>query len=89
MNKYTTPINSTILKNKLKTALQRLQSEAPSTGVNPNYASLEQVITSAFGVLSKFYKYLSEPSFVPVNAIKDTPPYPELYNNNFLYISDR
>ena len=83
MNSQTTPITSTILRNKLGRLAIKLQQQANSKGTNINFATLEQVVCESVKVLSKFYKQLANPLYVPEEVFLDTLPDPIQYNNNF------
>lgn len=87
MNKNTTPSYSTLLRNKLGKLATDLQSRANPSGSNTDLITLEGVISESIKILSKFYKELNEPSFVPKNVIVDTPPLLEEYNENFAGIN--
>ena len=88
MNKETTPISSTILKNKLGVLANRLQAQAASDGTNSDYATLEQTVTEAISILSKFYKGLSQPGFTPTDIRFDTIPNPDNFNENMQAVLD-
>ena len=88
MNNQITPIPSTLLKQKLAQLAARLQQQVGPDGKNPAFATLEQSVTEAFQMLSKFYKSLSEPSYNPILVHVDTPPLALDFNNNFLSLGD-
>ena len=83
MNKHTLPAYSTLLRNKLGKVAISLQSKASPTGTNTDLATLEQTISEGMKMLGKFYKELSEPGFVPVDAVLDQAPYLKDWNDNF------
>jgi len=86
MNKYTTPIQSSLLINKLSQSLTRLQAQVNPTG--SNIATVEDALAASTKILSEFYKNLSKTNFNPALAIVDTIPSKEDYENNFSYIED-
>lgn len=91
MNSQTTPVVSTLLKNKLGRQAIRLQQHANPLGTGSarlQYNTLEKVVVESIKILSTFYKNLSEPGYTPVNAIPDTAPDVEAFNNNFISIQD-
>jgi hypothetical protein len=88
LNNQTVPVTSTLLRNKLATLAQRLQSNVNPSGTNAGYNTLEQNVTESIKILSQFYKSLSEPYYTPTKLIFDTLPDAEGYNNNFLVIGD-
>lgn len=87
-NKHTTQTTSTLLRNKLGVLAGRLQSSALPDGTKLNFDTMEEVVAEAAAILSKFYKYLSTPSFNPVEIRADAIPYPDVFNNHFSQILD-
>lgn len=77
-----------MLRNKLATLAGRLQQQADVRGRNPEFPSYESVITEAFGLLSQFYKQLSEPLYQPKKLRADAVPYASLFVDNFTGIKD-
>ena len=88
LNKETTPISSTILRNKLGVLANRLQKQAASDGSNASFATMEETVTEALSILSKFYKGLSKPGFEPSDIRFDTIPDPDNFNGNILAVLD-
>lgn len=88
MNNQTTPVNSTILRNKLGRLAIRLQSQANPLGTNANFNTLEKAVIESMKILGQFYKQLSLPSYKPEAVIVDTVPDAKVFNNNFIVIQD-
>jgi hypothetical protein len=88
VNSQITPVNSTILRNKLGRLAVRLQQQAKPQGTNLDFDTLEKVVTEASKILSQFYKNLSKPSYLPTTLVVDTLPDAVTYNNNFLVVLD-
>ena len=88
MNKETSEVQSTLLRNKLSVTAMRLQQEANPGGLNTTLNTLEKVMRNSAKVLSDFYQNLSEPGFSPRNILPDTLPDPDVYNNQFQLIYD-
>lgn len=91
MNNQTTPVVSTLLKNKLGRQAIRLQQHANPLGAGSarlQYNTLEKVVIESVKILSNFYKNLSEPGYTPVEVVPDTVPDEETFNNNFVSIQD-
>lgn len=88
MNNQTAVTSSTLLRNKLSRLAVRLQSNANRLGQNSDFPSLESIVTESVKILSKFYKDLSEPGFVPVELLPDTAPDSATFNNNNIMVQD-
>lgn len=82
MNNQTTPIQSTLLLNKLSALVSKIQNDSQTFNIK-EYQTLEKTINQAFSLLSKFYKTLSLPSFEPIKVFPESIPDPSDYNNNF------
>ncbi|RLC97649.1 MAG: hypothetical protein DRI46_12635, partial [Chloroflexi bacterium] len=88
MNNQTTPVPSTILRNKLARTTLRLQEAASRTGANPELATMESLLGEATKILSQFYKQLSRPTYTPQRVVYDTVPDAEEFNENMQGILD-
>jgi len=88
LNNQTTPVTSTLLRNKLGRLVVRLQQQANPQGTKEGYETLERVVGESMKLLGSFYKQLSEPGYKPVNIVPDILPDAESFNNNFLAIQD-
>lgn len=88
MNNQITPVDSTILINKLAALVVRLQQDADPNGSNGVFLTLESVLQESIKILSKFYKDLSAPGFVPNRAIPDTAPLATSFNEDMQGIAD-
>lgn len=88
MNNQLIPVPSTLLRNKLAIVAQRLQQQALPDGAKVEYATLEQAVSAAIGIVSNFYKYLSQPSFQPEAVKANDLPDPTKFNRDFQSITD-
>jgi hypothetical protein len=88
VNKYTTPLPSTLLRNKLARAVIRLQGLADPLGNNTDYNTLEKATIEALKLLSRFYQTLSGPTYTPTAQVANTVPYADAFNQNFQDIAD-
>ena len=88
MNKFRTPVSSTMLLSKLGTLIGKLQKEASPTGANPKFQTVEKTLSEAMSLLGKYYREIALPNLAPVKISPDTPPDPDLMNNMFTQIGD-
>ena len=83
MNKYTTDISGSLLRNQLGKAVIKLQSQASPTASNTDLVTMEQVLNEASRLMSRFYKSLGSPTFQPEQVYIDTVPELDDYNTAF------
>jgi len=88
VNSQTTPVDSTLLRNKLGRLAIRLQSQANPKGTSTSFNTLEKTVSESIKILSQFYRQLSDPTYKPIDTVIDTVPDAELFNNNFVAIQD-
>lgn len=88
LNNQLVTVSSTLLRNKLATAVTSLQQLINPSATNPDFQTLELAIAEGTKALSLFYKQLGDPQFLPIEARVDTPPDPNDFNDNFVNIKN-
>lgn len=84
MNKYTRPIESTLLRNKL----DKLSAALKTSLGNKDLSTLESQLTEASNILSSFYTNLGKPVFKPRKVTVGSLPDPDEFNRNIKTILD-
>lgn len=84
MNKFTRPIDSTLLKNKI----EKLSATLKRSLADQDVSTLEQMLAEATQVVSSFYRDLGQPKFVPSTVLPGEVPSVANYNRNLQNILD-